>query len=117
MPLDKQCKFALKSADTPTPARSAQEALHRPRFTSALSNRERLTGSERTVGRITVPDLHRKGAIENTNKLVRQYISKGTDFTELTDEFISSVQHKLNRRPRKKLNFSTPKDEFFNLLL
>lgn len=58
-----------------------------------------------------------KGAIENTNKLVRQYIPKGTDFTELTDEFIRSVQHKLNRRPRKKLNFSTPKDEFFNLLL
>lgn len=58
-----------------------------------------------------------KGAIENTNKLVRQYIPKGTDFRELTDEFIASVQYKLNRRPRKKLNFRTPKDEFFNLLL
>jgi len=28
-----------------------------------------------------------------------------------------SVQLKLNRRPREKLNFSTPKDEFFRLLL
>lgn len=58
-----------------------------------------------------------KGAIENTNKIVRQYIPKGTDFTEFTDEFISSMQHKPDRRPRKKLNYSTPKDEFFNLLL
>lgn len=58
-----------------------------------------------------------KGAIENTNKLIRQYIPKGTDFDDLTDEFIHSVQLKINRRPRKKLNFSTPKDEFFNLLL
>lgn len=58
-----------------------------------------------------------KGAIENMNKLIRQYIPKGTDFRELSDEFIHSVQLKLNRRPREKLRFSTPKDEFFRLLL
>ena len=58
-----------------------------------------------------------KGAIENMNKLIRQYIPKGTDFRELSDEFIHSVQLKINRRPREKLDFSTPKDEFFRLLL
>ena len=58
-----------------------------------------------------------KGGIENMNKLIRQYIPKGTDFRELCDEFIRSVQLKLNRKPREKLNFSTPKDEFFRLLL
>lgn len=58
-----------------------------------------------------------KGAIENSNKLIRQYIPKGTDFRELTDEFIKSVQYKINRRPRKKLNFSTPKKEFFKLII
>ena len=58
-----------------------------------------------------------KGAIENTNKLIRQYIPKGTDFRELSDDYIHSVQLKINRRPREKLNFSTPKDEFFKLLL
>ena len=42
-----------------------------------------------------------KGTIENTNKLIRQYIPKGTDFRELTDEFIHSVQLKINRRPRE----------------
>ena len=58
-----------------------------------------------------------KGAIENTNKLIRQYIPKGTDFKGLTDEYVHSVQLKINRRPREKLNFSTPKDEFFKYLL
>lgn len=56
-----------------------------------------------------------KGAIENTNKLIRQYIPKGTDFKGLTDEYVHSVQLKINRRPREKLNFSTPKDEFSNI--
>jgi len=54
-----------------------------------------------------------KGAIENTNKLIRQYIPKMTDFNKVTDSFVMAVQKKLNRRPREKLNFSTPKKEFF----
>ena len=50
--------------------------------------------------------------------LIRQYIPKGTDFRNLTDEDIHAVQLKINCRPREKLNFSTPKDdEFFKLLL
>ena len=58
-----------------------------------------------------------KGAIENTNKLIRQYIPKSADFNNITDDYIHSVQLKLNRRPRQKLKFLTPKDVFYNLLL
>lgn len=58
-----------------------------------------------------------KGAVENANKLVRQYLPKGSDFRLLSRSFIKLIQNRLNRRPRKKLNFSTPKSEFFNLLL
>ena len=54
-----------------------------------------------------------KGSIENANKLIRQYIPKGTDFSTLTDAFVRKILHKINRRPRKKLNFETPKDVFF----
>jgi len=54
-----------------------------------------------------------KGAVENTNKLIRQYIPKGTDFDTVADAFIMKVQKKLNSRPREKLSFSTPRDEFF----
>lgn len=58
-----------------------------------------------------------KGAIENANKLIRQYIPKGTDFRTMSEQYIKNIQYKLNERPRKKLNFSNPKTEFFNLLL
>uniref|UniRef100_UPI0025B6A6DA IS30 family transposase n=1 Tax=Paramuribaculum intestinale TaxID=2094151 RepID=UPI0025B6A6DA len=54
-----------------------------------------------------------KGAVENINKLIRQYIPKGTDFSTLTDAFIRKIQQKINRRPRKKLNFDSPKNVFF----
>lgn len=55
-----------------------------------------------------------KGLVENTNKLIRQYIPKGTDFSTLTSKFIQKIQFKLNKRPREKLNFSTPVAEFFS---
>ena len=42
-----------------------------------------------------------RGANENKNGLIRQYIPKGTDFSEITDEFVSWVENKLNNRPRK----------------
>ena len=54
-----------------------------------------------------------KGAIENENKLIRQYIPKGTDFDNITPLFIKKIQAKLNNRPRLKLNFSSPKIQFF----
>lgn len=56
-----------------------------------------------------------EGAVENTNKLIRQYIPKGTDFNTVTDAFIMEVQKKLNRRPREKLNFSTQNLNFSNI--
>lgn len=54
-----------------------------------------------------------KGAIENANKLLRQYIPKGTDFAALSPEVVKEAQYELNKRPRKKLGFSTPLREFF----
>lgn len=54
-----------------------------------------------------------KGCIENTNKLIRQYIPKGTDFKDVNAEELLEIQYKINRRPREKLNFSTPVTCFF----
>lgn len=53
-----------------------------------------------------------KGLIENTNKLVRQFIPQNTDFFSLSDDYILFVQSELNLRPRKLLNFSSPKPKF-----
>ena len=54
-----------------------------------------------------------KGNIENTNKLIRQYIPKGTDISTVTDKRVASIQAKINARPREKLNFLTPNEVFF----
>jgi IS30 family transposase len=58
-----------------------------------------------------------KGAVENANKLLRQYFPKGTDFREVTQSKLNEVQVKINRRPREKLNFSTPVAEFFKTIV
>ena len=55
-----------------------------------------------------------KGMVEYTNKLIRQYIPKGSDFDEISPHQLMNIQKKLNLRPRKKLAFSTPLKEFFN---
>lgn len=58
-----------------------------------------------------------KGAVENTNKLIRQYIPKKANFDDFTDRKIAMIQKKINRRPRQKLNFQTPKCEFYKRIL
>lgn len=57
-----------------------------------------------------------KGCIEYHNKLIRQYIPKGTDFNDVSDEMLNEIIKKINRRPREKLDFSTPVVEFFKFV-
>ena len=57
-----------------------------------------------------------KGLIENTNKLIRQYIPKKTNFDSLNEQQIKEIQYKINNRPRKKLGFYSPKEIFFRYL-
>jgi len=54
-----------------------------------------------------------RGLNEYTNKLIRQYILKGSNFDLYDGKFIKLVQNKINRRPREKLNFQTPLHVFF----
>lgn len=49
-----------------------------------------------------------KGGVENSNKLIRQYVPKRSDISQYSDEYIQMVQDKLNDRPRKCLDFKTP---------
>ncbi len=57
-----------------------------------------------------------KGCIEYHNKLIRQYIPKGTDFDTISDQMLKDIIIKINRRPRKKLDFSSPVAEFFKFI-
>ena len=49
-----------------------------------------------------------RGLSEYTNKLIRQYIPKKTDLKTINNQYINQITLKLNRRPRKKLNYNTP---------
>lgn len=53
-----------------------------------------------------------RGLNENTNGLIRQYFPKGSDFSKVTDGQVAEVEMKLNRRPRKCLDYQTPHDIF-----
>lgn len=57
-----------------------------------------------------------RGLSENTNKLVRQYIPKGTYFEKISKEKIKEIQHKINRRPRLTLDFEEPKNLFYKFV-
>jgi IS30 family transposase len=54
-----------------------------------------------------------RGLNEHTNGLIRQYLPKQTDFTQVSKEEIITIQDKLNHRPRKVLNYKTPYEVFF----
>jgi len=57
-----------------------------------------------------------KGLIEYTNKLIRQYIPKKSNFDDYNDLTIKKIQYKINARPREKLNFDSPVNFFYNLV-
>jgi len=55
-----------------------------------------------------------RGLNEYSNKLIRQYIPKKSNFNDFNIMDILRINDKLNNRPRKLLNFNKPIDVFFN---
>jgi len=51
-----------------------------------------------------------KGGVENSIGLVRQYLPKKTDLATVPLRKLYWIEHQLNTRPRKALNFKTPKE-------
>jgi IS30 family transposase len=49
-----------------------------------------------------------RGTNENTNGLLRQFFSKGTDFNEISHGELDKAVALINNRPRKCLNYRTP---------
>jgi len=54
-----------------------------------------------------------RGLNEHTNGLIRQYLPKKTDFTQISKEEIITIQDKLHHRPRKVLDYRTQYEVFF----
>ena len=49
-----------------------------------------------------------RGANENTNGLLRHFFPKGTDFTQISHRRVACVEHLINERPRKRLDYRSP---------
>lgn len=53
-----------------------------------------------------------RGANENLNGLIRQYVPKSSSFGDLRDEHILFIQEELNNRPRKRFDYKSPNQMF-----
>lgn len=53
-----------------------------------------------------------RGSNENTNGLLRQYLSEGMELNKVTQAQSNTVSRKLNDRPRKTPGFVTPAEKF-----
>jgi IS30 family transposase len=57
-----------------------------------------------------------RGTNENTNGLLRQYFPKGTDLSGYHPDYLVFVANELNDRPRKRLDWKTPKEALREVL-
>jgi IS30 family transposase len=51
-----------------------------------------------------------RGTNEYTNRLVRPFVPKGTNLREISDYKVAKYERLLNDRPRKQLNYRTPRE-------
>jgi IS30 family transposase len=51
-----------------------------------------------------------KGGVENVNGIIRRYLPRKTNMSDLTQSDIYAIQEQINNTPRKTLGYKTPKE-------
>ena len=59
---------------------------------------------------------YQRGSNENINGLLREYFPKGTDLSVHTAADLQAAADQLNNRPRKRLDYATPREVLASLL-
>jgi IS30 family transposase len=49
-----------------------------------------------------------KGGVENTNRIIRRFLPRQTDMSQITQQDLYAIQQKINSTPRKILGYKTP---------
>jgi IS30 family transposase len=56
-----------------------------------------------------------RGSNENANGLIREYLPKGMDLSDVSHQQLTAIEHSLNHRPRKILGYQSPYEVFSKL--
>ncbi len=112
--IDRKTSWSVNSAIS-----GLTEGIEDRFITVTVDNGREFTGHEELTSKLGV-DVYfahpyhswERGLNENTNGLIRQYFPKKTDFREISDKEVLHVQHLLNNRPRKTLDYLTPFEVF-----
>jgi IS30 family transposase len=76
------------------------------------------TLSKRLHMNIFFCDAHspwQRGSNENANGLIREFLPKGMDLSDVSHQELTAIEHALNHRPRKILGFQSPFEVFSQL--
>lgn len=58
-----------------------------------------------------------KGTNENSNRIIRRFLPKGTDFNKITKKQVADIQDWMNNYPRKILDWMTPQEMMDAIML
>jgi IS30 family transposase len=109
-------KVASKSADDVTRATIDMLMPYKEHVHTITADNGRAFAGHQKIARAletTVYFAHpysawERGANENANGLLRQYVKKGTDLRTITEDELKFAQSRLNYRPKKCLGFRQP---------
>ncbi|MEZ9897593.1 IS30 family transposase [Vibrio breoganii] len=118
-------KVPSKSADDVTKATIELLMPYKEHVHTITADNGREFAGHETIAKALEADVYfahpysswERGANENANGLLRQYVKKGTDLTTVTDSDIEFAVSRINYRPKKCLDFKQPAIVFKEMTL